>query len=99
MVPTWKRRKGRPRNSWMQQVTTGMREKEINNLEWIEGEELPNNNNNNNNNNNVLKDALNIKLNKFRKMCGIIRTTLNQKHTQRNTHEFLQNYVYSNLNV
>ena len=25
----------RPRNSWMQEVTTGMRGKEINNREWI----------------------------------------------------------------
>ena len=28
--PSGKRRKGRPRNSWMQEVTTGMREKERN---------------------------------------------------------------------
>ena len=34
-----KRIKGRPRNSWMQEVTTGIREKGINNMEWIEREE------------------------------------------------------------
>ena len=33
------RRKGRPRNSWMQEVTTGIREKGINNMEWIDREE------------------------------------------------------------
>ena len=33
------RRKGRSRNSWMQEVLTGMREKEINNLEWVDREE------------------------------------------------------------
>jgi hypothetical protein len=33
------RRKGRPRNSWMQEVTTGMREKGINNMEWVDREE------------------------------------------------------------
>ena len=31
--PPGRRRKGRPRNSWMQEVATGMREKGINNLE------------------------------------------------------------------
>ena len=34
-----RRRKDRPRNSWMQEVTTGMREKGINNVEWIDREE------------------------------------------------------------
>ena len=29
-------RQGRPRNSWMQEVTTGMREKVINNMEWVD---------------------------------------------------------------
>ena len=33
-----KRRKGRPRNSWMEEVTIGIREKEINNTEWIDRE-------------------------------------------------------------
>ena len=33
-----RRRKGRPRNSWTQEVT-GMREKGINNMEWIDREE------------------------------------------------------------
>ena len=32
--PPGGRRKGRPRNSWMQEVTTGMREKGISNMEW-----------------------------------------------------------------
>ena len=32
-------KKGRPRNSWMQEVTTGMREKGIKNMEWIDREE------------------------------------------------------------
>ena len=31
--PPVKIRKGIPRNSWIQEVTTGLREKEINNLE------------------------------------------------------------------
>ena len=31
--------KGRPQNSWMQEVTTGMREKGINNMEWFDTEE------------------------------------------------------------
>ena len=30
-----RRRKGRPRNSWMQDVTTGMWERGIGNLEWV----------------------------------------------------------------
>ena len=34
-----KRRKGRPRNSWMEEVTTVMREKGINNMEWVDREE------------------------------------------------------------
>ena len=29
----------RPRNSWIQEVKTGMREKGINNMEWIDKEE------------------------------------------------------------
>ena len=33
------RRRGRPRNSWMQEVTTRMREKEINSMECIDREE------------------------------------------------------------
>ena len=33
-----RRRKGRPRNSWMQEVTTGTSEKGINNLEWVDRE-------------------------------------------------------------
>ena len=33
--PPGRRKKGRPRNSWMQEVTTGMREKGINTMEWI----------------------------------------------------------------
>ena len=37
--PTVRRRKGRPRNSWMQEVTNGMREKGIKNVEWIDREE------------------------------------------------------------
>ena len=31
--------KGRPRNSCLQEVTTGMREKGINNMEWINRQE------------------------------------------------------------
>jgi hypothetical protein len=38
--PPGRRRKRRPRNSWIQEVTTGMREKGINNIEWAKGEEL-----------------------------------------------------------
>ena len=34
------RRIGRPLNSWMQYVTTGMSWKGINNMEWIDREEL-----------------------------------------------------------
>jgi hypothetical protein len=33
-----RRRKERPRNSWMQEVTTGVRERRINNLEWVDRE-------------------------------------------------------------
>ena len=33
------RRNGRPRNSWMQEVTTGMKEKGINNMELVDREE------------------------------------------------------------
>ena len=33
------RRKGRPRNLWMQEVTTGMREGGIGDLEWVDREE------------------------------------------------------------
>ena len=32
--PPGRRRKGRPRNSWMHGVTTGMRERVIGDLEW-----------------------------------------------------------------
>ena len=32
--PPVRRRKGRPRNSWMLEVTTGKREREIGDLEW-----------------------------------------------------------------
>ena len=34
-----RKRKGRPRYLWMQEVTTGMREKGINNMELIDREE------------------------------------------------------------
>ena len=34
--PPGRRRKVRPRNSWMQEVKTGMREKGINHMEWID---------------------------------------------------------------
>ena len=33
------RRKRRPRNSWMQEIKTGMREKGIDDMEWIDREE------------------------------------------------------------
>ena len=39
VVSTWKKKKGRPRNFWMQEVTSGMREKRINNMKWIDKEE------------------------------------------------------------
>ena len=35
-----RRRKRRPRNSWMQKETTGLRDNGINNVEWIDREEL-----------------------------------------------------------
>ena len=41
MVPPWKMKKGKTRNSWMQEVTTGMREREgggIDGLEWVDRE-------------------------------------------------------------
>ena len=34
-----RRRKGRPLNSWVQEVIPGMGEKGINNMEWIDREE------------------------------------------------------------
>ena len=34
-----KRRKGRPRNSWMHEVAAGMGEKGINYMDWIDREE------------------------------------------------------------
>ena len=34
-----RRKKGRPRNSWTQEATTDMREKGINNMEWVDREE------------------------------------------------------------
>ena len=34
--PAGRKRKGRPRNSWMQEITTGMRKKVIKNMEWID---------------------------------------------------------------
>ena len=37
--PPGRKRKGRPQNYWMQEVSTGMREKEINNMGWIDKEE------------------------------------------------------------
>ena len=36
--PPGRRRNGRPRNSWMQEVTTGMRERGIGDLEWNDRE-------------------------------------------------------------
>ena len=36
--PPGRRRKERLRNSWMQEVTTGMREREIGDLEWVDRE-------------------------------------------------------------
>ena len=36
---TRRRRKGIPRNSWTQEVSTGMKEKGITNMEWMEREE------------------------------------------------------------
>ena len=37
--PAGRRRKGRPRNSWAQEVRTTMGEKGINNMEWIDRED------------------------------------------------------------
>ena len=34
--PPGRRRKGRPQNSWMEEVTIGMGERGINNLEWLD---------------------------------------------------------------
>ena len=42
--PPGKQRKGRTRKSWMQEITTGMREMGINNLEWVDGEGSENKN-------------------------------------------------------
>ena len=36
--PPGRRRKGRPRNLWMQEVTAEMRERGIGNLEWVDRE-------------------------------------------------------------
>ena len=36
--PPGRRRKRRPRNSWMQEVKTGMRERGIGDLEWVDRE-------------------------------------------------------------
>ena len=36
--PPGRRRKGSPRNSWMQEVTTGIRERGIGDLEWVDRE-------------------------------------------------------------
>ena len=36
--PPGRRRKGRPRNSWMREVKTGMRERGIGDLEWVDRE-------------------------------------------------------------
>ena len=37
--PPGRRRKGKPRNSRKQEVTTGVREKRIDNMEWVDREE------------------------------------------------------------
>jgi hypothetical protein len=37
--PSGRRRTRKPRNSMLQEVTTGMREKGINKMEWIDREE------------------------------------------------------------
>ena len=36
--PPGRRRKGRPRNSWMQEIITGMREWGFGDLEWVDRE-------------------------------------------------------------
>ena len=36
--PPGRRRKERPRNSWMQEVTTGMRERGTDDLKWVDRE-------------------------------------------------------------
>ena len=36
LCPLGRRKKGRPRISWMQEVTTGMRERGIGDMEWID---------------------------------------------------------------
>jgi hypothetical protein len=36
--PPGRRRKGRSRNAWMQEVTTGMKERGIGDLEWVDRE-------------------------------------------------------------
>ena len=40
MVPTWKTKKGKTWNSRMQEVTTGMRDPGIGDLEWVDREGL-----------------------------------------------------------
>ena len=37
-LPPGRRRKGRPRNSWMHEVTARMRERGIGDLEWVDRE-------------------------------------------------------------
>ena len=39
MVSAWKTKKVKTLNSWMQKVTTEMRDKGFNNMEWIDREE------------------------------------------------------------
>ena len=36
--PPGRRRKGRPRNSWIQEISTGMIERGIGDLEWVDRE-------------------------------------------------------------
>ena len=43
LCPLRRKRKGKPQNSWMQELT-GMREKEINSKEWIDREQWSRNN-------------------------------------------------------
>ena len=36
--PPGRRRKGKPRDSWMQELTTGIRERGVGDLEWVDRE-------------------------------------------------------------
>ena len=83
--PPVRRRKGRPRNSWMQEVIIGMIEKGNNSMQWIDREEWGR------------KIKLILQAQKYVKtliLCAHTHKHTHNTHTHTHTHTHTYMYIY-----